>query len=217
MFSNYLQEEFFFTPRGILCFDMDDTLLDIKASKEKKEIVLINPEKIKEILKKAYKNGLLSMIVTARDSKLEKVARVSYPYLSIYHVTKELGENYFNRIIFTENISKKAQILATLQSSFKILYNQIVLIDDNDIELAYCQKKNFSTIKVDKNTTDYLAKIEEYIENSSKLSFYSISMFHSLSILPHDPKNVAIHDNEENSDDEEEEIPLFTTKFIQCS
>jgi hydroxymethylpyrimidine pyrophosphatase-like HAD family hydrolase len=149
------------SPKGILCFDVDETLLNYWQTRLSGRLSLINPEKIENILKKAKENNIIVMVITARA--FENPYDLPHP-LNIMATLEKLGLHYFNTLFFT-NANHKFPVLNLLnamyfEDSTKSL-SKISLVDDSLEILGPCKMLGFNAIHVEDN---YLDKINEFLD-----------------------------------------------------
>ncbi len=175
-------------PVGILALDVDETVLDHtgmktfyeecgkitddrERSKKLGELktLLIFPERIKELLKKASESGLMIVFVTARDIADE------FKSPSPFHVATVaalLGEGYFSYFFFTA-IKFKSIPLLQLHRDYLVetkdapnACHKIALLDDSWIYRYECAKHKIKTIAFDQadNPDKAYAEVDAFIE-----------------------------------------------------
>lgn len=161
-------------PKGILAFDIDETLYNNKKN------AIHNKLKIQNLIQKALRNNILIVAVTARDFiSQEMLMSEGAKVKAVYQVIQEIHPNAFRFIYFTGNKSKK-DVLETLEKEFAthlvLSTPKICLIDDQDRFLDPCAKAGFTTIKVD-TENKYLDAIEKYIDTLSQLYIFEIELY----------------------------------------
>jgi hydroxymethylpyrimidine pyrophosphatase-like HAD family hydrolase len=164
-------------PAGILCLDIDNTLLDYTMTSKSNVTTLINPEKIKALLKKAKENNFIVMVVTARP--LEDPYNLTHSYDAM-NVVNALGMEYFNTLFFTHYKSKH-DVLHLLNAIYfnsdPTSLRKIALVDDTLDMLDTCEAAGFTIINA--KHSDYLNKISNFLENKK-------------SMLEKDSKNISL-------------------------
>ena len=149
----------------LIVWDIDETLLQTKESKEAKECKLKHPEKTQAVISKT-REGVAHMVATSRRPKNERPTSVCFAE----KVLNAVG-NYFDRVYYSASHLKVA-ILMQLAEELGMAYEDIVLVDDRDDQLIPARKAGFTVVKVHPTGTQHLDEVERILEEHELTSRY---------------------------------------------
>jgi beta-phosphoglucomutase-like phosphatase (HAD superfamily) len=152
----------------LIVWDIDETLLQTKASQEAKKCKLKHPEKTRELISKT-REGVAHMVATSRRPKNEKPTSVCFAE----KVLNAVG-NHFDRLYYSASHLKVA-ILMQLAEELGMTYEDIVLVDDRDDQLIPAGKAGFTVVKVHPTGTQHLDEVDKILEENELTSRYRMA------------------------------------------
>jgi len=154
----------------IICLDIDDTVIDEKASREKKEVVFKHMESWIQIFEMANQKNILLVFVTARYFDEGQFVNLRHP-LNTMRIVKKLEEqtkqSHIISAIFFVNNNYKTYAMEYLSKLYRLPASELVLIDDNKFQLEKVGEK-FNAYDI--NAEGVFKKIAAFIEMPSQAS-----------------------------------------------
>jgi hypothetical protein len=153
-------------PEGILAIDADDTLLISRLNRYDRNLRLIEPERISELIALAAQHRVMVGIVTAR--KYVEAEKEGIHPLSIVNIMRQLGRHHFSFVAFT-NETLKDDVLNFIYEKFLQNHTNasrvnLCLVDDSMEQLTVCRAAGFKGIQVTADN-NYLTQMETFIRS----------------------------------------------------
>lgn len=135
--------------RGLLAWDIDNTLINYEQSKMAQKCFYNSLENINSLNQFAFENGYLIVIITAR--KYESGKMVNQHYLSALNILRGLNQEHFSYLYFVGDhktktidevgIADKNNVLNFLREELKLDANfPSILIDDQIGHIKECKQ-----------------------------------------------------------------------------
>ncbi len=131
--------------RGMLVIDIDDTLYDVKKTREQRQLFFILKEKLIDVMKYAKQKNIKVVLMTAREYIKEIDSKMLN---SVIKILNHFPPQLFSSVYFT-NCTLKLFALKYIQTEYPHLQNKdICLIDDAEEHYQPCCDAGYTVIEV---------------------------------------------------------------------